>query len=199
MYVTACKDCDALAQVADHVPAMFRCGRCDGVLQRSVPGGLEGALALYSTAALAFAIANAFPIVAIEALGNRAYTSLIGAAVALHTEHRNLVALLVLATTVVVPAVELLATIGALISARMRNGARWPPRLLRVRAALQPWSMVEIFILGTFVTITRLSGLASVLIGPGLWTLMLFMVLHSAASHAFDPAQLWKSHGARPT
>jgi len=196
MYVTSCRHCDALARVSPQVAATFRCRRCDAVLQYSLPGGIDSAYGLYVTAAVVFFVANSFPLVAIEAAGNQTQASLIGAALALHADGRSLVAVLVLMTTVLTPVLELSATIGVMSLAKLRR----PPqstmlRLLRLRNALRPWSMIEIFILGTLVTITRLGNMASIVIGTGLWSLVAYMLIHAAANHAFDPAQLWNTRG----
>ena len=45
------------------------------------------------------------------------------------------------------------------------------------------------------MTITRLGNMASIVIGTGLWSLVAYMLIHAAANHAFDPAQLWNTRG----
>jgi paraquat-inducible protein A len=77
------------------------------VVYRAMFAQLDSALAFYLAACVLFVIANSFPIASIEAAGSRVDTTLIGAARALHAQHMNLVALLVIATTIVIPGVEL--------------------------------------------------------------------------------------------
>jgi paraquat-inducible protein A len=192
MRMLACRECDALLRLAHAEPATLRCPRCGSVVHRAVPGSLDNALAFYCAASIFFVIANIFPIVEIEAAGNRIDTTLIGAARALRSQDMNLVALVVIITTVVIPAIDLLCTTVPLLLAKYRRSSRLLAVLFRLQEAVRPWSMVEIFVLGALVAIVKLGSLASVVVGTGLWSLAAFMVLSAAGSHAFDPLEFWR-------
>ena len=187
----ACQDCDALLSVPRGVPATFACPRCGCVVLRRVTGGLDNPLAFYLAAAAFFVVGNCFPIVQIIAGGNSVQTTLIGAVRALHAEHMNLIAILVLFTTVVIPTVELFCTTSVLLLAETRHPLRTLAYFFRLRQALKPWNMVEILMLGAIVAIVKLGSLASVVVGTGLWSLAAFMIAHAAASHGFDPKEFW--------
>lgn len=189
----ACRACDALMSLPIESAGVFHCPRCDHRVLRAAPDGINRSLALYLTAALLFVMANAFPVVSIEAAGNRVGVSLIGTARALASQQMNVVALLVLTTTVLVPAVDLACSLAALSIAAAPRRIALIAAFLRTRDLLRPWNMVEIFVLGSLVAIVKLSSLASVIVGPGLWSLGGFMLLSSAASHFFDPDTLWQS------
>lgn len=187
----ACPQCDALQLVARKEAATFRCPRCGAIVHRAVPGRLEHALALCLAAMVCFVLANSFPIVAIEAAGDTVQATLIGAARALHGQKMDLVATVVVTTTVIVPTVDLLCTATLLIYARRRRSAPALAWLFRVREALRPWNMVEIFVLGALVAIVKLGSLASVVLGTGIWSLGAFIFISAATSHAFDPVEFW--------
>jgi paraquat-inducible protein A len=187
----ACRECDALLRIRAEEPAVFRCPRCGCVVHRTTRGQIDNALALYLTAGVLFAVANSFPIASIEAAGNRVETTLIGAARVLHAQQMNLVAFIVLATTVAIPAIELLCAISLLMFAKFRRSPQMLALFLRLREALRPWSMVEIFVLGALVAIVKLGNLASVVIGTGIWSLGGFIIASAAAAHVFDPLSFW--------
>ena len=187
----ACRDCDALLSVPSTIRATFHCPRCHGVVLRRASRGLDSALAFYLTACVLFIVANLFPIVQIEAGGITVHTTLIGAARALQAEHMTLIALVVIVTTVIVPAIELFCTTSVLLLAETRHPLGTLAYFFRLRQMLKPWNMVEIFMLGALVAIVKLGGLASVVLGTGLWSLAVFMIAHAAASHVFDPQQFW--------
>lgn len=187
----ACRDCDALLSVPPRIRATFHCPRCHSVVVRHGAGGLDSALAFYLTASIFFIVANLFPIVQIEAGGITVQTTLIGAARALQVEHMTLIALVVILTTVVVPTIELFCTTLVLLIAKTRHPLDALAYFFRLRQMLKPWNMVEIFILGALVAIVKLGGLASVVLGTGLWSLSVFMIAHAAASHRFDPLEFW--------
>jgi paraquat-inducible protein A len=187
----ACHDCDALLSVPKGVLATFSCPRCHCVVLRRVTGGLDSPLAFYLAAATFFIVGNCFPIVQIIAGGNSVQTTMIGAVRALHAEHMNLIAILVLLTTIVIPAVELFCTTAVLLLAETRHPFRTLAYFFRLRQALKPWNMVEILMLGVIVAIVKLGSLASVVLGTGLWALAAFMIAHAAATHVFDPKEFW--------
>jgi paraquat-inducible protein A len=188
----ACRECDALLRLAQAEPTTLRCPRCGSVVHRAVPGRLDSALAFYCAASIFFIIANVFPIVEIEAAGNKVDATLIGAANALRSQDMILVALVVIATTVAIPAIELFCATALLLLAKYRHSSGVLAVLFRLQEALRPWSMVEIFVLGALVAIVKLGSLASVVVGTGLWSLAAFMVLSAAGSHAFDPLEFWR-------
>jgi paraquat-inducible protein A len=188
----ACRECDALLRLALAEPTTRRCPRCGSVVHRAVPGRLDNALAFYCAASIFFIIANVFPIVEIEAAGNRVDATLVGAANALRSQDMNLVALVVVATTVAIPAIELFCTTALLLLAKYRHSSRMLTVLFRLQQALRPWNMVEIFVLGALVAIVKLGSVASAVVGTGLWSLAAFMILSAAGAHAFDPLEFWR-------
>ena len=188
----ACRECDALQRVPRRQSATFRCPRCGALVLRAVPGRLEHALALCLAGIVCFVLANSFPIVAIEAAGDTAYATLIGAARALYRQNMNLVAFVVVATTVVIPATDLGCTTLLLVFAKLRRSAPALALLFRVREGLRPWNMIEIFVLGALVAIVKLGNLASVVPGVGIWSLAAFIGLSAATTHAFDPVEFWE-------
>jgi paraquat-inducible protein A len=193
--LAACPGCDALLRIARGRPATFRCPRCGAVVCRPVRGRPAAGLALYCAAMIFFLLANSFPIVAIEAAGSSVDSTLLGAARALHAEDMDIVALVVIATTVVFPALDLLCAVALLLLAEQGMRPHLPAVLFRMRAWLRPWNMVEIFVLGTLVAIVKLGAFASVLPGIGIWSLGAFIAASAAAAHAFDPADLWNDLG----
>jgi paraquat-inducible protein A len=65
------------------------------------------------------------------------------------------------------------------------------PAVFRVMHAVRPWGMVEVFMLGTLVALTKLAALASVVPGIALWSFGVLMLLIAAAAASFDSHELW--------
>jgi paraquat-inducible protein A len=187
----ACPDCDALLHVPQEVLATFHCPRCRCAVVRRVAGGLDRALAFYLAAGLFFVLANFFPVVRIEAGGTTGEATLGGAAWALGAERMPLIGVVVAATTILIPALELVCTTSMLSLAEWPHASRALRWLFRVSQRLRPWNMVEIFMLGTLVSLAKLEGLARVIPGVGLWSIAAFMLTHAAASHVFDARVFW--------
>lgn len=163
------------------------CGRCGAVLYRNNPGNVERTLALTIAAAVLFVISNAFPIVGIESQGNRNASTLFGAVLSLWNDHMELVAGLVFMTTILIPAIELGVMIFLLAVPRP------PPFFLRLVLAAQPWSMVEVFMLGVLVSVQKLSHLATIEPGIALWSFGALMVLFAGLTATFNVHDLWRT------
>ncbi|MDE2160689.1 MAG: paraquat-inducible protein A, partial [Burkholderiales bacterium] len=130
------------------------------------------------------AIAHLNPVFGIEVQGQVRSTSLWGAAVILYRDGAGFLSALVLATTLLFPALQLLAICDALLARRAGRSA--PAPLLRLLQAVEPWVMVEVFMLGVFIAIVKLSSLAGVLPGAGLVAFAAAMLLMAATSASFD-------------
>ena len=190
--VTVCDGCDAVYRHTTlRRREVARCQRCGTELARNAGEQKRRILPLTVASLILFAIANLFPIVEIELQGRSSQTTLFGAVVALTGEGMSPVALLVLATTLLFPLMQLLILFYLLVP--LTRGARPPgfALLVRVLQSLRPWGMVEVFLLGVLVAIVKLSGMATVVAGPALWAFVgLTVLLTSVVS--FDPRAFWE-------
>jgi paraquat-inducible protein A len=188
----ACHECDLLQrEIPLPLGAAARCRRCGMVLYRNLPDSLDRTLALTLAAAVLYIVANAFPIVGLDAQGNRTSTTLFGAVRTLYEQDMTSVAALVFATTIVVPAVELGAMLYMLLPLKLGRVPRGLPDMFRLLQTIRPWGMVEVFLLGTLVSLAKLAHLASLVPGIALWSFAVLMVLLAAAASSFDPHGFW--------
>ena len=188
----ACPECDALQRVAD-LPAgcAADCVRCGAELYRHQPASMDRTLALLLAAAVLFIGANVHPLYDLDAQGLRTSSTLLGTAVALHEHGMDSVALLVLATTIVLPAVQLAAILGMLVPLKMGVVPRWLPLAFRVEYLVRPWVMVDVFMLGSLVSLVKLTQVATVYPGNGLYAAALYVLLRASAMQAFEPHEVW--------
>ncbi|MBP0597785.1 paraquat-inducible protein A [Herbaspirillum sp. LeCh32-8] len=186
-----CEECDAVY----HRPRLghcevARCLRCDAELDRDTGKRLERLLPLTAGALVLFVIANAFPIVSIELQGLSSDTTLFGAVLALARDGMSEVALLVAATTLLFPLIQMLVLFYLLLpSSRLER----PPGfvlLLRLMQAARPWGMIEVFMLGILVALIKLSNMAEVIPGPALWSFGALTVLLTVVV-SFNPRYIW--------
>ncbi|APW36701.1 paraquat-inducible membrane protein A [Rhodoferax koreense] len=188
-----CDGCDAVYRRVPLRPReVARCPRCATELERHTGTQHRRILPLALASLVMFAIANLFPIAEIELRGLRSQTTLVGAVAALGGEGMSLVALLVLATTLLFPLVQLLILLWLLVPLQWhrRRVAGFAP-LVRLMQMLRPWGMVEVFMLGVLVAIVKLTSLATVLPGPALWAFVALTVLLTVVM-SFDPRGFWE-------
>jgi paraquat-inducible protein A len=191
--LVACPECDCLQRevaLPDHGSA--ECVRCGAELYRNQPQSLDRTLAFVLGAAVLFLVANAFPIMSLDAQGLRTSSTITGAAWALHEEGMTSVGLLVFATAVLVPALEVFLLLYLLVPLR---GGVLPHGLrigFRIVDALEPWGMVEVFMLGALVAFSKLRHIATVHPGEALYAMAGFILLLTAAAASFEKRAFWQ-------
>ena len=190
----ACHECDLLQREAVTLPPRGKalCRRCGAVLYRNNPDGLDRTLAYALTAAVVFVVANSFPIVGLDAQGNRTSTTLLHMVRVLHDDGMTSVAMLVFVTTFLMPALEIAALVYLLAPLRLGRVPAHFAAVYRLVHAVRPWGMVEVFLLGTLVSLAKLAHLAHVQPGIALWSFGALMVLLAAAAASFEPHALWE-------
>ncbi|MFZ1446449.1 MAG: paraquat-inducible protein A [Candidatus Dechloromonas phosphoritropha] len=190
--LVVCHECDLLLrEVPLEAGGVARCTRCGCDLYRHQPESLERSLVFALTAAVLFVIANSFPIVSMNSRGLTSSTTLLGAVSVLLHDDMPSVALLVFITTFLMPALEIGALIYLLLPLKLGHVPPAVPHVFRLMHAAQPWSMVEVFMLGLLVTISKLAAMASVVPDIALWSFVLLMFAVAAAVAGFDVRIFW--------
>lgn len=187
----ACRECDSLhRRVPLAVGEAARCLRCDAVLYRRPRMRVDQLLALTVTALLTLSIAQSFPIVELSVNGIPSSTTLLGSVLSLWDEGRQTMAVLVFATALFFPLLDLSLVLGLIVTSRNERLARWQAPMSRLVGHLRPWGMTEVFLLGVLVSLVKLSHLARVVPGVAMWAFAVSAVLLAAIA-SFDLRSLW--------
>jgi paraquat-inducible protein A len=193
MSLIACHDCDLLHRLGDVAEgATALCGRCGGVLRRRRRNSVERTLALASAAAILFAIANAFPFLAFDMRGQVTQTTLLSGVFDLWEQGVPAVAALVCLTAVLAPLLQISLLLWVLLPAHLGRLPWQMARTLRLLRRIQPWSMMEVFLVGILVAVTKLVDMAEVIPGLALWAFALLILVLAGATASFDPEALWE-------
>ena len=201
----ACPECDALhrrsrvdgigEETDDIVPSgrHYECRRCGATLGLARHATFDLPLSLALAGLVALVIAHTNNILIIEIQGQARSATLWAAAWTLYDEGAWFMSGLVLFTTLLNPLIELGAVAYVLLPLRTGQQAPAFDLVLRAMQAVQPWVMVEVFMLGVLVAFVKLNGLASVVPGPALWAFGAVMILAAAMASAFDHEHVWAS------
>jgi paraquat-inducible protein A len=153
--------------------------------------GLERSLAFALAASALLAAACAFPFLSMKAGGLENAMTLPESALELYRNGRELLALLVLAFIMLVPALLLGALLALLVPLVRGRSAPWLVPAGRLVFALGPWSMVEVFVIGVIVSLVKLGAMATIVLGISFWSYAAFAVCLIAALSSLDRAYLW--------
>jgi paraquat-inducible protein A len=152
----ACPHCDLMQRLPEIKPGeSARCPRCDKELRRHHANSLRRTLPLTIAAAILYVIANAVPMLGLRAAGREAFTTVFGGAQQLWRDGQEAVAVLVLFTVVIAPALHIGFIMAALIGAYRKRPPKWVGTLLRYRPATGTWSMLEVMVRGVLVSLSK--------------------------------------------
>jgi paraquat-inducible protein A len=189
----ACPECDCLQHAAPALPvgALAECAQCGSPLYRNKPHSVDHTLAFFIGAAILFSIANLHPLLALDAQGIRTSATLLGASQALFDHGETTLAILVFMTTILFPAVEIAAMLYMLAPLHRGVVPRHLALAFRAVEAVRPWGMIQVFMVGTLVSLVKLAHIATIIPGTALYSLGGVILLFSAAEAAYEPRMLW--------
>lgn len=189
----ACPECDALQRVPDlEAETVADCVRCGAELARRHPASLQRTLAFMFAAAVALACANAFPVMELESQGIRTSSTIYGLVRTLFTSGWPSVAIVVLLTVIVVPTVQMAASLYVLGSLVLGRLPFMLTPAVRTISAVWRWGMLEVFLLGAMVSLVKLTKVATVDVGWAVYAVGAYIVLVAAAVASFDGRAVWR-------
>ena len=195
----ACHECDLLHRVTPLPPGgTARCVRCGAQLYRRRKGTVDSCLALTVAGLILFAVANAFPLLAMRLDEETQQVVLFSGVLQLWDQGAWALSALVLVTSIVAPLAKL--ALFALVLTPLRLGRRapsWAAPAFRLALRLTPWAMIEVFMLGILVAMVKLADTADILLGPSLYAFALLIPVLAWVGHALDPEVVWDHLGAR--
>jgi paraquat-inducible protein A len=189
--IVICEHCDAVYRRRPlPLGQLARCSRCHAPLYRNRPIDLDVMLALAFAALIVLIVANVFPIVNLQVSNDDREATLWGAILATYDSGVGFVALLAALTVFFYPLIQLLLYLHVLLPLRVgMRGAAFNTSMHLLRA-MQPWSMVEVFVLGVLVAVVKLTSMAEVTPMIGMWGFAVLTVLMTWLN-SYDLHQLW--------
>ena len=188
----ACHECDHLHSVDPiEAGATALCRQCGAVLYKHIPDSLNRSLALYLAAFILFLIANSFPFLALKLGGRVEQNLLVSSSWALHELGMSGLGILVFLTSVGFPFIAITGMLYLLIPARFGRQAPGMVTVFRLVNAINPWSLVGVFMLGVLIAFVKLQDLATVIPGTSVFALAALLIVYSAARANFDSRLLW--------
>jgi paraquat-inducible protein A len=191
-----CRDCGLFQRMPEiREGDVAACGRCSAILRKRHNNSVS--LACACAAAVLFLFALDTPLLSLHAAGRFTTSNMFGGAAALGRFGFEEVGWLVTATLCIAPALKITILLIAFAGERSPHPPQWLPWLYGWSERLNPWAMVDVFLLGVFVAYTRLRALASVEIGTGLIALGGVMLTLIAVDATIDREAIWISFDRR--
>ncbi|WP_390605438.1 paraquat-inducible protein A [Alteromonas gracilis] len=188
-----------------HIPVLAHrqravCPVCNHTLLSHRNGASENLLA-YTTSALIFLLLSLpFNFLTFKASGQKHSIDLpTGITVLIEHDYLSLAIITSLAT-LLLPGMVLAGMLLLSLAHVQNRRPFYLPRLLQLVKALLPWSMAEIFLVGTLVSLIKITELADVSIGLSFYAFIGFSAFTALCISQFDATRyaMWLSQGVPP-
>lgn len=194
----ACPECDLLMRGTKSGPGIKSlCPRCGYTVFHVKKNSVERTLALSLSGLILFVPAMVLPIMTLDTMGLQRTSNILQGIKALFLDDFHMVAIVVLLTAVIVPFLKHLLLFYVSAAIRIKPNVRNLALVFRFYRRLDQWGMLEIYMLGILVSITKLTDLAQVSYGIGLFCFVSLLVITLFSSITLDEHQYWSLIGRR--
>ena len=189
----ACHECDVIHRIKP-LPAKeaAHCIRCGAVLYKHKPNSLERTLAFAIAGLILFILANSFPFLGLKIGSQVRETTLMTGIYELYVQGMQVIAILVLLTTVLVPFIQILCLLYILLPLKFHRLPKGLPRLFRFVNSVGPWGMMEVFMVGILVSLVKLAGMAKITPGISLYSFLALIFVLAAITVSLDSHLIWQ-------
>ena len=164
------------------------CSECGSVLYRCDSGLVNRGLAMSITGLIFFILANAFPLVQMDILGNEQFITLPKTIISLFENEFYLVGFLCLFLIFLFPLMIVIINILLYILLKLERGEKTIKELLILLSQIIPWSMADIFFISILV---KLVSFGQIHIGTAFWALMVFVMIDVYITKRVRLSELW--------
>lgn len=168
------------------------CPRCGYLLQRPHKHSIERTMALSIAGLILIAPANLLPMLEVNILGKAQEDTLWTGVTALFKEEMWTVAFLVMLSSIILPFVNM--TLAFLVSLHLFNEipSRHLSTWMRWYQHLYEWAMIEVYALGIIVACVKLSDMANIKFGFGLYAFVGLLIVNAMLANEFDSYTFWR-------
>ena len=191
--VIACHDCGQLVQIPKMPDkTIARCFRCNARLLGNNPETIDRTLALAVTSLILFVAANMYPLLSMQIEGFVQETNLITGIVKLYLQGMPEIAVLVLLTTLILPLFQILGLIYIYLPMKLGYIPWKTAQVFRAIRHLQPWGMMEVYMLGILISMIKLAKMATIIPGIASGAFIVLICVLTATLSGLNPEDIWK-------
>jgi paraquat-inducible protein A len=196
--LVACQTC-GLVQTVEGVPrdSVLKCARCHFQLFHRRVNSRTRTLAFSLAALILYFPSNIYPIVTADYQGQHTQTTIFQGIRSLFAHQQYFIAALIFCTSILTPVLKILGLIFLSLTLdwpRWKKTRTWIFKIIRL---IDPWNMLEVFLLAICVSMVELGEVATVHPGRGVFSFSACVVLTLLATLSFDSRLLWDSPEAK--
>lgn len=196
----ACEECGLVADIPEMSDGQkARCPRCHHTLYAKISMPFQRPFAYGIACLIMLILSVCFPFMSFSVQGATQSITLLHAVEMLKNFENSILALLLLLTVVVLPAGYISAVLYLYRKAfRLKDtdltgrDLRFTKRLFRGIAKVEPWLMVDVFLIGVLISLIKIASLADVGLGMSFWAFCGYTLLVVKCVSMVDRAWLWQ-------
>lgn len=190
----ACQTC-GLVQAADGVPkdSIVKCARCHFQIFHRRSHSRARTLAFSVAALILYIPSNYYPVVSAEYEGHHSETTIFQGIRSLYAHQQYFIAALMFGTSILSPVLKITGLIflaATLDWPGWEKSRTWVYQIIRL---IDPWNMLEVFLLAICVSMVEIGEIATVHPGRGVFSFAAVVLLTLLATLSFDPRLIWDS------
>lgn len=169
-----------------------QCPRCGYTLSTVHRNAVERIIAFAITALIFLLASLPFNFLSFSSNGLENHFAVISSFFVLIDNNYHILALIELLTIFAIPSVVLLSVIYLLVPMKKGLYPKHGRRILDIVFKLLPWSMVEIFLIGTLVSLIKIIAMADIALGLSFYAFVLFTLSMTLVVLHIDKRQLYQ-------
>jgi len=167
------------------------CSKCNTVLYHRDNNLLDNGLAFSITGLIFFILANSFPIIKVDVLGQEQIITILSMINNLLYNGYYIVALFVSYLIFIFPLLIFIIYIIIFSLMKMEKKEYIVNNLLILLAKILPWNMSDIFLISILVSLVKLMNMLEIYMGISFWTLTIFVLIDLYMTRKIHIGELW--------
>lgn len=194
-HLLCCEECGLVLRMPQIAAGgKAHCPRCEHGLLTVTHSPVQQVWA-YGVSCLVFLLLSLlFPFMSFNAQGLTQEISLLDTAFGMHMFQHSFLSVLLMLSVVVLPVVYVISLMALYLAARLKPAGvsvALYRRLCRFLSHVQPWLMVDVFLIGILVALVKIMALAEVGFGWSFWTFCMYTLVLVKFLSLVDYVWLW--------
>ncbi len=189
----ACHACDLLLEKPDVATGQqLFCPRCKSQLYQKKTDSVNKVLAISFSGLLLYIPAVFAPLLTLNAAGMNQDGSIFDAFLSFYQQKYYFVAITLFLTSIFFPLFKLSLLLSITVQIKLRLYSRSLPFLFRAANSLDEWGMPDVYLIAIFITIIKISSMASIHYNLGFICFLFLTMMTRATTSALDPEIFWQ-------
>ncbi len=195
---TACPDCDLIIPMCE-VPVhhTLYCPRCRKKIWRRVDNSTVRVLALSISGLLLYLPSMLLPLMTFKSLGFEDSANVVESIINFYNNGYYFVSFMVLLSAAVLPLLLLSQIFLISLNISLKKYPRYMGAMFRTYLHLEEWAMVEVYLLGIFITVIKMKDTSEIGYHSGLFCFVLLVIISLTISITIDKHLFWEMIAGR--